>query len=49
MGQKVEDWPGVRCLIHTPVLVYYRVQNRNRRIKVLHFRHSSRGPASYSL
>jgi plasmid stabilization system protein ParE len=37
----------VRKLQHSPVLVYYRIQEDKRIIEVLHFRHGSRRPAKY--
>jgi plasmid stabilization system protein ParE len=37
----------VRKLVHSPILAYYTVQERERRIEILHFRHGSRKPARF--
>jgi plasmid stabilization system protein ParE len=47
MGGAIRKRSRVRKLQHSPVLVYYRIQEDKRIIEVLHFRHGSRRPAKY--
>ena len=42
IGSPVDRRPGVRQLVHTPILIYYRVQDRIRAVEILHFWHGSR-------
>jgi plasmid stabilization system protein ParE len=42
MGGAIRKRSRVRKLQHSPVLVYYRIQEDKRIIEVLHFRHGSR-------
>ena len=42
MGEAVSERSGVRRLAHSPILVYYRVDDDARLVKVLHLRHGSR-------
>jgi plasmid stabilization system protein ParE len=42
IGSLVEGHPGVRQLVHTPILIYYRVDEDRGLVEVLHFRHGSR-------
>jgi plasmid stabilization system protein ParE len=37
----------VRKLVHSPILVYYRVREEKRLIEVLRFRHGSRKPLGF--
>jgi plasmid stabilization system protein ParE len=43
MGGTIRKRSRVRKLLHSPVLVYYRVREDKRLVEVLHFRHGSRG------
>ena len=45
MGNVIRKRPGVRRLVHTPILVYYQVHEEKRLIEVLHLRHGARKPA----
>ncbi len=45
IGSPVTKRPGVRRLVHTPVLIYYRVNEEANIVDVLHFWHSARNPA----
>jgi len=36
LGSPVEGHPGVRQLVHTPVLIYYRVDEARKLVEVLH-------------
>lgn len=46
IGSPVAGRPGVRQLIHTPILIYDRVQEGSNVVEILHFWHGSRkGPA----
>ncbi|HZO53127.1 MAG TPA: type II toxin-antitoxin system RelE/ParE family toxin [Bryobacteraceae bacterium] len=42
VGAPVKRLPTVRRLLHSPLHVYYRVNEKERRIEVLHFWHYSR-------
>jgi plasmid stabilization system protein ParE len=44
MGSAVRDRSTVRRLVHTPILVYYRVLEDKGLVEILHFRHGSRKP-----
>lgn len=44
MGVTVRKRRGVRRLVHTPILVYYRVDEKRHVIEVLHLRHGARKP-----
>jgi plasmid stabilization system protein ParE len=44
MGTPVPRRPGVRKLVHSPILVYYRVSEHRRTIQVLRFLHGARRP-----
>ena len=42
MGAITRRHSDVRKLVHSPVLVYYRILGNKRLVEVLHFRHGSR-------
>ena len=42
IGSPVTHHPGVRRLVHTPILIYYRVNENPNFVEILHFRRSSR-------
>jgi plasmid stabilization system protein ParE len=42
VGSPVAGRDNVRQLVHTPILIYYRVDERQRQVEILHFRHGSR-------
>jgi plasmid stabilization system protein ParE len=42
MGSVVDGRAGVRRLVHTPFVAYYRVHEDRHLIEILHFRHGSR-------
>ena len=42
IGSPVEGRAEVRQLVHTPILIYYRVDGDRRLVEVLHFWHGSR-------
>ena len=42
MGEAVRKRSHVRKLVHSPVVVYYRIQEKRRAVEVLQFRHGSR-------
>ncbi len=44
MGNNVPKRTNVRKLFHSPLLAYYRVDERKRLIEVLHLRHAARKP-----
>ena len=42
MGAVVKKYPGVRCLSHSPLKIFYRLNEQGRTVEVLHFWHGSR-------
>ena len=42
IGSPVEGRAGTRQLVHTPILVYYRVDEDRKMVEALHFWHASR-------
>jgi len=42
MGAVIRKRPQVRKLLHSPLLVYYRVDEDRRLIEILHVRHGAR-------
>ncbi len=44
MGSVLGKRSSVRKLLHSPILVYYRLQEDKLLIEVLHFRHGARRP-----
>jgi plasmid stabilization system protein ParE len=43
VGSPVAERTGIRQLIHTPIVIYYRVHEHPNFVEILHFWHSSRG------
>jgi plasmid stabilization system protein ParE len=41
-GSPVVGRPGVRQIVHTPILIYYRVNESPNFVEILHFWHGSR-------
>jgi len=44
MGAEISERRGVRKLIHSPILVYYRFHESHGLIQILHLRHAARKP-----
>ena len=44
IGNVVHKRPNVRKLLHSPILVYYRINEDKCLIEVLHLRHGARKP-----
>ena len=42
MGGTVGKHPRIRTLVHSPIVVYYRVDEDRQMVEVLHFRHQAR-------
>jgi plasmid stabilization system protein ParE len=42
IGAPVSGRPGVRQLVHTPILIYYRVLEHANAVEILHFQHAAR-------
>jgi len=42
IGTPVKGHPNVRRLLHSPLYIYYRLDERRGAIEILHFWHSSR-------
>ena len=49
MGSIIRKRPQVRKLVHSPFLIYYRLDEDKRVIEVLHFRHAARKPPKSEL
>lgn len=47
MGEIIRERSRVRRLIHSPILVYYRIDEDATIVDVLHFRHGSRKPPKF--
>ena len=47
MGGIIRKRSRVRKLLHSPILVYYQVQEDKRLTEVLHFRHGARMPPEF--
>ena len=45
IGSLVKGRPGVRQLVHTPILIYYRANESPDFVEILHLQHGSREPA----
>jgi plasmid stabilization system protein ParE len=46
LGGVIRKRSRVRKLLHSPLLVYYRLDEDKRRIEIVHVRHGARKPAS---
>jgi len=44
IGGIIRKRPGVRKLVHSPILVYYRVHEARHLIEILHLRHAAQKP-----
>jgi len=44
MGGSIRKRARVRKLVHSPIVVYYQIDERQRVIEVLHLRHAARKP-----
>ncbi|MEO5924676.1 MAG: type II toxin-antitoxin system RelE/ParE family toxin [Bryobacteraceae bacterium] len=42
IGSPIAGRDGVRQLVHTPILIYYRVDESRELVEILHFWHGSR-------
>jgi plasmid stabilization system protein ParE len=47
MGSVTRKRPGVRKLVHSPIVVYYQVREDRRLVEILRFRHGSRKPLKF--
>lgn len=47
MGNTTRKRPQVRKLVHSPILVYYELNEEKRLVEILHFRHGSRKPPKF--
>ncbi len=47
VGSLVRGRSGVRQLVHTPILIYHRVNESPNFVEILHLQHSSREPAGF--
>lgn len=48
-GKSVTDRDGVRRVVHRPYVIYYRVEENERVVRVLRFWHGARAPESLRL
>ena len=44
MGEMVPRRRGIRKLLHTPIRIYYRIQEGSKIVEILEFRHGARKP-----
>jgi plasmid stabilization system protein ParE len=44
IGRPVSGRPGIRQLVHAPILIYYQVHEDGKLVEVLHFWHGKRRP-----
>ncbi|MFY9743259.1 MAG: type II toxin-antitoxin system RelE/ParE family toxin [Candidatus Sulfotelmatobacter sp.] len=49
MGSIIRRRPQVRKLVHSPFLIYYRLDDNKRLIEVVHLRHGARKPPGSEL
>ena len=42
MGSRARKRPHVRKLVHSPIVVYYKIHEDKHLVELLHFRHGSR-------
>ena len=47
IGAPIRGYPHLRRLLHSPLYVYYRLDEDRKAIEILHFRHSSRKDPSF--
>ena len=47
MGKITRKKSRVRKLVHSPILVYYQIDEERRLIEILHLRHGSRKPPKF--
>jgi addiction module RelE/StbE family toxin len=48
-GRPVKGWPGVRVIVLSPYLIFYRFEERTTRVAVLRFWHGARDPGTLQL
>ena len=46
MGSSTPKRARLRVLVHSPILVYYRIHEENLTVELVHFRHGSRKPTN---
>ena len=47
IGAPIKEHPQLRRLLHSPLYVYYRLDENRGAIEILHFRHSSRNEPQF--
>jgi plasmid stabilization system protein ParE len=47
IGTPTRNRAEVRKLIHSPIVVYYRIHESRRLVEILHFRHGARNPPTF--
>ena len=48
MAPVIRTRSRIRKLVHSPIVVYYRVHDVKQLVEILHFRHGARKPPSFS-
>ncbi len=48
-GRPVKKWPGVRVVVLTPYLIFYRFERADNRVEILRFWHGARDPLTLEL
>ncbi len=44
MGPLIRKRRNVRKLVHSPILIYYRINEHKHLVEIIHFRHGARRP-----
>ena len=42
IGAPVSDFPRARSILHTPIRIYYRVNEKRETVEIIHFWHTAR-------
>jgi addiction module RelE/StbE family toxin len=48
-GRPVRKWPGVRVIVLSPYLIFYRFEKADNKVEILRFWHGTRDPLSLEL
>ena len=47
IGTPIKEYPHIRRLLHSPLYIYYRLDEKRGGVEILHFRHSSRNDPQF--
>lgn len=48
-GRPVKNWPGIRVIVLSPYLIFYRFERPATQVEILRFWHGARDPLSLEL